>query len=80
MTNALPPLGLLQDGRLEPSEALPDVAMFESFARRRSPLFDAELGLQPNRCFIVDTLHALYLDVFNSWCRLAVWHVLESVH
>ena len=50
----------------------------ETMARHRTPFLDAELGTDPSTCLIVDTLHALYLGVFQVWCRIAIWFLIES--
>ena len=41
----------------------------ETLARHRNPIFDPLLGLAPQRCLTIDTLHCLYLGVFNVFSR-----------
>ena len=49
----------------------------ESSVRHRNPLFRRELGLAPNRCLTVDTLHCMYLGVFLVWARVALWYAID---
>ena len=89
---AIPALGLKSGNRLEPCPALPDVADFgkvplpatvlfwrpsqETFARHRNPLFTPELGIDV-QSLRVDTLHTLFLGVFQLQCA-AVVHALVA--
>ena len=88
----VPAANLLAGDRLEPSPVLRDVSLFEdldlpatvtfwrcadeTLTRHRNPVFDETIGVTPSRTLIVDTLHALYLGVFNSYCRVAIWFLL----
>jgi hypothetical protein len=86
--------GLAVHDRIEPSSDLPDVGLFESTAppfiavfwrrgeeslcRHRNPLFSESYGVSAESSLTVDTLHAFYLGVMNTWCRVAVWILLLS--
>ena len=94
LTQSLPTLGLEAGDRLEPSPTLPDVGDLENLAlpavitfwrksldtltRHRNPLFCDATGLSPKRAMTIDTLHALYLGVLNTWAKTAVWYLLLS--
>jgi hypothetical protein len=87
-------LGLLAGDRLEPTPSLLDVADFEglpigtevifwrtsedTIARHRNPLFNKALGLAPNRCLAIDTLHGWNFGPLKNWCKVAIWYLLAS--
>ena len=88
----VPALGLKAFDRLEPSQSLPDVGLFEEIAtpcnvkfwrrtedttsKHRNPLFDASIGVTTAQ-ITCDTLHCFYLGVMLAWCRIAVWALLS---
>ena len=45
---------------------------------RKNPVWDPAIGLQPADILIIDILHCLHLGIFNQFCRLATWLLLES--
>ena len=88
-------LGLCKGDRLEPTDALPNVAGLKAFtsfpvpvvfwrtsretmSRHRNPMLAAELDSDPVDCLTVDTLHALFLGVVESFSSYVVWFVLLS--
>jgi hypothetical protein len=87
-------LGLRVNDRLEPTPNLSDVADFddlpigdsvvfwrtseESITKHRNPFFNKDLGLAPNRCLTVDTLHGWNFGPLKNWCKTAIWHLLLS--
>jgi hypothetical protein len=89
LTQGLPELGLRLDDRLEPSDPVPDVGLFdecavpfqatfwrcseESLTRHRNPLFAAAETGLSVARLCVDTLHCLYLGVMKFWCRITMW-------
>jgi hypothetical protein len=94
LSQSLPTLNLEVGDRLEPSCTLPDVGDLENLAlpaviifwrksldtltRHRNPLFNDATGLSPKRSMTIDTLHALYLGVLNTWAKTATWFLLVS--
>ena len=48
----------------------------ETLTRHRNPMFDQEIGITPQRCVVVDVLHAFFLGILLVWCRFAVWKLL----
>jgi hypothetical protein len=94
LTSDVSELGLLADDRLEPCTELPNVGNFEelqvpakvmfwrrsaeTLCRHRNPMMDASLGLEPEDAITVDTLHALYLGVMNTFCSVAIWVILDG--
>ena len=50
----------------------------ETSARHRNPIFAEDLGTQPARVLVVDSLHALYLGVMLVFCRSLVWKMIED--
>ena len=46
--------------------------------RLRNPLADPELYIKIFDIVTVDGLHCLYLGVFNTFCKIAFWAVLDS--
>ena len=92
LKGAIPALQLQAGDRLEPFSGLPDIAGFEmlplpatvlfwrpsreTFAKHRNPLFSPELGISV-QSLRVDTLHTLYLGVFQLHCA-AVVHALAA--
>ena len=45
---------------------------------RRNPLFDREVGITPATTLMVDTLHTLYLGVYQRYVMHVIWHALDS--
>jgi hypothetical protein len=77
----LPDVALLADAPLGADGYLPVVfwrTSEETLCRHRNPLFTAELGLLPSVCLTIDTMHCLYLGVFEKWCSVAIWALLRS--
>ena len=87
-------LGLVAGMRVEPSAYLPDVGAFftlttfpcpvmfwnpreDTLLRHRNPLLFGELGLSPFHC-AVDTLHCLYLGLFNAFVALVLWSLVDK--
>ena len=85
-------MGLQPGWRLEPSDWLPDVGEFqnisifpspvifwavgeESLSRHQNPLIRRSLGVSL-LSLTVDTLHALYLGIMNSFCMFVIWRCL----
>lgn len=80
--------------RLEPSDEVQDIGKFEelatpftacfwdvqeeTLARHANPLFEASLGMAPQRCLTIDTLHAVYLGVMKVYVRVCIWFILQS--
>lgn len=50
----------------------------ETLSRHRNPLFSVQLGITVWRSLTSDLLHTLYLGVFHSFCRMAVWALILS--
>lgn len=50
----------------------------ETLTRHRNPLFSVQLGITVWRSLTSDLLHTLYLGVFHSFCRMAVWALILS--
>ena len=50
----------------------------ESVSRHRNPLFDIALGITVDGTMTVDFLHCLHLGVFQHYCKIVVWMLLES--
>ena len=89
-----PTLGLRAEDRLEPTVALPDVGAFETaptgitivfwrsadetLTKHRNPIFDRELGLSPQRCLTIDTLHSINLGIMKVWAKRAIWYLILS--
>eukprot|EP00959_Pyramimonas_sp_CCMP1952_P338687 7092581-Pyramimonas_sp.AAC.1 len=45
---------------------------------RRSPLFTPEVGITPQTVLMVDTLHTLYLGVFQNFVACVIWEALSQ--
>jgi hypothetical protein len=89
----VPELLLLRGDRLEPCPGLPDVGAFESLGapasvvfwrhsqetitKHRNPLFGAGAGITI-ATLRVDTLHCLYLGVFQAHCSAVVWALIDA--
>ena len=61
----------------------PAPAMFWRAARNsavlhRCPLWDAALGITPNRVIAIDMLHCFYLGPLQIWATAAIWACIES--
>ena len=93
----VPTLGLRAEDRLEPTSVLPDVGAFEALptgstivfwrcadetlTKHRNPLFARELGLSPQRCLTIDTLHSINLGIMKIWAKRAIWYlILQRVY
>ena len=50
----------------------------DSIARHRNPLLKESLGLAPETCLTVDTLHAINLGVMLVFCRELVWELVRQ--
>ena len=50
----------------------------ETLTRHRNPMFDADIGVTPNRSLTIDDLHCLYLGVFKIYAMTALWFLLTS--
>ena len=50
----------------------------ETLYLRRRPLFDRDIGLNPNTAVALDLLHTNHLGVMLVYCRLVVWEFLRS--
>ena len=90
---AVPELSLEAGDRLEPSAALADIADFEAMelpatvvfwrpsrettTRHRNPLFGPSTGITV-KSLCVDTLHCLYLGVFQVHCAAVAWELIEA--
>jgi hypothetical protein len=86
--------GLLQDDRLEPCAALPDIGALEtvecpitltfwrtteeSGVLHRNPLFNSATGVTPDNTICVDWLHNLSLGVFKDFIGAAVNKVVHT--
>jgi len=46
-------------------------------ALRRNPIFSRGVGITPQTSLHIDTLHILYLGVFQRYCSEVIWNVLE---
>ena len=75
---ALPDVGLFFELRSFPAPIVVWRQSDETLTRRRSPLFDQDIGLTPSECLTEDTLHCLYLGIMHAFCKHAVWRVMES--
>jgi hypothetical protein len=86
-------LRLKRGDRLEPCAGLRDVGAFgsldvpaslvfwrptlETLARHRNPIFSADTGITIGS-LRVDTLHCLYLGVFQAHCSAVVWALIDA--
>ena len=93
LSGNIPALRLQRGDRLEPCPGLLDVGEFESLdapasvvfwrpsletiARHRNPLFSAHTGISMT-ALPVDTLHCLYLGVFQAHCSCVVWGLIDA--
>ena len=93
LTQDVPALGLRNGARLEPSQALPDVASFEetptpfrvsfwrrsaeTFTRHANPLFGARTGVS-SEYLSIDWLHALSMGVFQFFLAELVWDLIVA--
>ena len=50
----------------------------EDQTRHRNPIFDRSIGITPRRSLAVGLLHAFYLGVLHTWCRISIWKLIES--
>lgn len=50
----------------------------ESLCTRRCPLFDEQCGVSIVRSVALDVLHTLHLGVMLSWCKLAMWALIDA--
>ena len=76
-----PSYSLPDIGALEEIVVFPKTIVFwrrseENMTRHRNPIFDKELGVTPSRSLTVDVLHAFFLGVLNTWCKIAVWKLI----
>ena len=60
-----------------PLSAIPVWLLFwrssdQSLAHHRNPLWDPVLGLTPDRCITVGSLHTLSLGLCQPWCKEVV--------
>jgi hypothetical protein len=76
-------LNLQKGDRLEPSDSLPDISLFDDAAlpitvtfwrpsadticRHRNPIFSLERGVTVQNCILVDWLHTCSLGVFQDY-------------
>lgn len=80
----LEPSSTLQDiGMFWELDDFPIVLTFwrkaeQSFVHHRNPLWDQSLGLTPSRCLAVDGLHTLNLGIFQAFCKIAGWTLIEA--
>ena len=88
----IPELNLKAHDRLEPCAGCPDIARFgevplpvtvvfwrpsaETICRHRNPLFSASSGVSLSS-LRVDTLHCMYLGVYQVHCSQVVWGLIE---
>ena len=88
----VPSAGLARGDRLEPWHGLADVSKFddltppvrvrvwrssaETWARHRTPLFNAATGVSVGRCLQVDWLHTLSLGVFQEFLAFLFAHMM----
>ena len=93
LSGNIPALRLQRGDRLEPCPGLLDVGEFESLdapasvvfwrpsletiAKHRNPLFSADTGISMTS-LRVDTLHCLYLGVFQAHCSCVVWGLIDA--
>ena len=93
LKKAFPSFRLQAGDRLEPSSGLPDVAGFESLTlpatvvfwraeretltKHRNPIFNPATGISV-KTLCVDTLHCLYLGVFQAHCSRVVWGLVDA--
>lgn len=50
----------------------------ETLARNRNPLFGGALGISPAQSMTVDTMHCLYLGIFDAWSKVAIWTLIQE--
>ena len=50
----------------------------ETIALRRCALFDARLGITPDRTICADVLHTFHLGILLEFAKLALWRLLDA--
>jgi hypothetical protein len=68
-------------GQLIDLDSLPKTIVFwrrtlEDLTRHRNPIFDRSLGVTPTRSLSVGLLHAFYLGILNTWCKVTIWKLI----
>ena len=78
-----PSATLLNVGDFDAVKVFPYSVVFwrpssETMARHRNPIFNLGIGLTPRRVMTVDLLHTFYLGLFQRFCRIAAWILIQS--
>ena len=50
----------------------------ETCCCHRCPLWDPRIGFTATRCLTFDMLHTFHLGVLQSWCKKALWSLLQA--
>ena len=78
-----PSIGLMDVHRFETVDVFPLSVCFwrsanESMSRRRNPLFNSVLGIDPACVLCIDILHCFHLGILLQYTKAALWHLLLS--
>ena len=97
LTRDVPEVGLLAGDRIEPTERLPDVSLFEqlcpgvldkaevtfwrrseeTICLRRSPLWNADVGITPERVVCLDVMHTMHLGCMQDLCMTITMRLIN---